>query len=329
MNSSIDLPLPRLRNDVEVQLLGDSVQFCSKTRGIRVSGSRETCVDILTALNLRGQLANHARTVAVREQAEVVRALFREGLALDERSPITNEGCSGWNFLGELVEHVDTTLQERFLSHSVLNGLVEGSEPAPVAAGWLLENFLFTSSAEFHIAPLTERVGEKRKRWSNFLEEERNHWRLYSALFSELGWRLEVRRKMSPLSSTLTFISLLREFAEHDELSYAAALMITEQPPDVDDLECDPLFGSMCRNYKYAHGSINPLFRHVCENGRNGHSDLPTQVFSEISWVPRSEARKVLASVSRLAEVLQHWYAEIGAFYGTSPDATYRLSRDA
>lgn len=329
MDSSIDLPLPRLRNDVEVQLLGDSVQFCSKTRGIRVAGSRETCVEVLTALNLRGQEAAHARIVAIREQAHVVRALFREGLALDERSPITSEGCSGWNFLGELIEHVDTTLQERFLSHSILNGLVQGSEPAPVAAGWLLENFLFTSSAEFHIAPLAEREGEMSKRWSKFLEEERNHWRLYSALFSELGWRLEVRRRMSPLSSTLTFISLLREFAELDELSYAAALLITEQPPDVDDLECDPLFGSMCRNYKYAQNSIDPLFRHVCENGRNGHFDLPTQVFSAVSWLPRSAAKKVLASVSRLAEVLQHWYAEIGEFYGTSPDAANRLSRDA
>jgi len=328
MDYPTDLPLPRLRSDVAVELLRDSVQFCSKTRGVRVAGSSEACDCVLTALNFRGEAGNDARIAAVQEQEAVVRALFREGLVLDERSLITDEGCSGWNFLGELIDHVDRTLLEGFCSHPVLNGLVKGSEPAPVAAGWLLENFLFTSSAQYHITPLADREVGTTRRWSTFLAEERNHWRLYGALFLESGWWLEGRRKLLPLSSTLTFISLLREFAEQDELCYAAALMITEQPPDVDDLECDPLFGSMCRNYKFSRNSIEPLFRHVCENGRNGHFELPTQVFSEVSWLPRSTATKILTSVSRLGEVLQQWYVEMGEFYGSSPDAAPRLSRD-
>lgn len=322
-------PLPRLRPGVTVEVLSDGFQVIGESRGVHIAASASICEDLLGACGLDGTWSNDDRESAARANASAIRALFREGLALDERSPSTDAGCSGWNFLGTLVEHVDQTLAARFADHCVLNGLVQGTHHPDVARGWVLENFHFTAAAEYHIAPLTVRGGVvNRALWARFLQEERWHWHLYGPLFSEFGWSIQRKRESPPLAATSDFIALLRSFSEESELNYAAALMVTEQPPISDQLELDPLFGSMCKNYRFSQGGIEPLFRHVCENGTNGHFDIPTLVFSGTPWLDRNVAADVLNSVTRLGAVLESWYREIGACYGSKRTASARLIAD-
>lgn len=321
---------PRPRPGVVLARVGETLRIEGPARAFAFTGP-DAILDGLCERLGGSDVGSGSRAGEVGAHIDaLLDVLVLHGLVDDRRGLERAGGCSGVNMIGRVLDHLDAVNQRLFAADNPLMGLIEGTEPDDVARGWLLESFFYTSQAEWHIEPVLAHPmpAEDRRRWGALFDEERTHWRIYRRLFRELSWDIESRRRMEPLASTRAFIASLRQQAERSELAYAGVLMITEQPPEVDALAKDPLFWSMCLHYRYSEAAIRPLFEHACENGRNGHQELPARVFARHPWIADADAERVLDGVTRTVEALAAWYVDLGRRYRDPTVVRARLSAD-
>lgn len=308
--------VPRIRPGVAVDLRDGRITLEGPFQSLSLTGPVGAIQAASQALGL-----NPGPALPLGPQAERLRGLLDplvvQGMVFDASAPMGTAECSGLNLVGTVLDRIHALGGRLFMGCPVLNGLIDGTEPREVAEGWLLESFFYTSHAERHIGPVLGHPmdPEEREHWAGLYEEERTHFRIYRALFRELGWDLEARRRMDPMAQTRGFIDILRAQALKGPATYAGVVMLMEQPLGAESIEEDPLFWSMCRNYGFNRNSIRPLFEHSRANGTNGHSELGAYVLARRPWLDGDEVEAVLGGVERMLAALEAWYLALGRRY--------------
>ena len=109
-----------------------------------------------------------------------IEELYVNGFLYDPNSPYTWEKCTGYNLAYLLISEIRYLEGQLLVNLKSLNDLISGKYTDRQIKGWLLENYHYTRSAEYHITPAISNSSiHRRNEWNQFLEEERYHWKIY------------------------------------------------------------------------------------------------------------------------------------------------------
>jgi len=209
----------------------------------------------------------------------------------------------------------DETLLALGAEH-VLNRMITGSLAANAGKAWLVENYYYTKSAAYHIAPVLGHEMEinERNLWSRFLKDESWHWRIYRPALTQFGLSFSSLDQGEPHRATQRFVNVLRDAALAGPTVYAAVMIFIEKPP-LDDLESDQLFGSLLRHYGFTADGIKPLWWHATENLKAGHSDLGAAVITNRGALGRGEVDGMVSAARTIVREVSKWNTEILGAY--------------
>ncbi|MCZ4610022.1 hypothetical protein O3S80_40915 [Streptomyces sp. Lzd4kr] len=218
--------------------------------------------------------------------------------------------------LTALTELFDAIYEEscaQFPAGHALNKLIAGELTQSMAVAWLIENYHYTKSARYHVAPVLNHDMDSSERalWERFLKDESWHWRIYRPAFSQFQLSTSEVDDRRPLQVTSRFIETLRSAAETSPVAYAAAMMFIEQPPLSMNLEEDPLYTSLMEFYGFSLDSIRPLWWHATENLTAGHSALGAVVISNRKSICRRELNIARDAVRDTVHAVGVWHEAI------------------
>jgi pyrroloquinoline quinone (PQQ) biosynthesis protein C len=212
--------------------------------------------------------------------------------------------------------HTATAFPEGHRFDRFLRGDLRGK-----ARRWLIENYRYTRSARYHIAPVLQHIHTEFERgvWERFLAEESWHWKIYRPAFSELGVDMSEIDSYQMDPGTEHFIETLHGISTRSPVDYAAAMTFIEEPPLAEAMDDDQLSVALMRHHGLSVKAVRPLWWHATENRAAGHSALGPILLSHRGSLRAAEVDGALDAMTKTIDAVSNWQHSI---LGDSVDDT-------
>lgn len=245
-----------------------------------------------------------------------VEELYIHGFLYDQQSPSTWENCTGYNLVYLLISEIRNLESQLLANLKSLNDLISGKYTDRQIRGWLLENYHYTRSAEYHITPTLSNSSSYRKHeWNNFLEEERYHWKIYKNVFDYIDMSFDEVNQIKPIKETSAFIESLRYLSRNNLKAYSAVLCYIEQSPDAESLSDDPLFSSLVTYYGFPMKSISPLWEHAKANETLRHNSIGIYELCDQYFYSANELSDIRNGLKMVIQNIANWHTGIYEAY--------------
>lgn len=214
--------------------------------------------------------------------------------------------------LNAVVTILDKIYEEtlvRFPVGSAIDRFIAGEFDSASAVKWLIENYHYTKSASYHVAPMLQHDmdPEERELWLRFLKDESWHWRIYRPALHQFELTYAELDARDPLPPTRHLIETLHSIADKGPIAYAAAMIFIERPPLWTDLHLDPLYTSLMKFYGFSQATVRPLWWHATENLSAGHSALGVVVISHRRTLSLHQVDEAVAAVRDTIHAVSEW----------------------
>jgi hypothetical protein len=274
-----------------------SVDFYSSDLALEVSSMRsEKCMDALGEAGL-GVIAKMVL------------------LGFFERPDSSSEVFSGVGACVILADEISRYAEAQLGTHPFIVSMIDGLAPRDAVIEWVLQSRYYTASAVAHIEPslnAPDATPESSSKLREFLEDEREHWRIYSRILNEIGHE-RVTAGMAYPKGVERFVGCLRANSQKSAFVYAGNLMFIEQIPEADSLEEDPLYSSLIQHYQFSQSSISPLWQHAIANATYGHDSLGAEIICGRNRFATQELDAMILGVKQLIDATRNWYDELQA----------------
>lgn len=263
--------------------------------GLATSGLSVTWRQLLEKLAVTGMLVSASHSSGSRDTE-----------SSDERVPALNT----------VVTILDKIYEETLVHFSVrsaIDRLIAGELDAASAVKWLVENYYYTKSASYHVAPVLrhEMCPKERELWLRFLKDESWHWRIYRPALHQFELTYAELDARDPLPPTRHLIETLHSIADKSPVAYAASMIFIEKPPLWTDLHSDPLYTSLMKFYGFSQAAVRPLWWHATENLSAGHSALGVVVISHRRTLSLHQVDEAVAAVRDTIHAVSEWHEGI------------------
>lgn len=242
------LPIPE-QPGFRIQL-PERVKFCCGTTvertptGMKLARNETTLtVAVMAAArdSLIHALDEHGRGLATSGLSitwrQLLEKLAASGMLVDathatdpQRTARSDCGVPALDAVTTILDKIYEEIIAVFSVRHAIDRFIAGEFSVATAVKWLVENYYYTKSASYHVAPVLEHDmdPEERELWRRFLKDESWHWRIYRPALSQFGLTYAKLDARDPLPPTRHLITTLHSIAEKSPIAYAAAMIFIE-----------------------------------------------------------------------------------------------------
>jgi len=183
-----------------------------------------------------------------------------------------------------------------------------------------LEQYHFTNSAAWHIAPVLDHdlSSLSRVAWSQFLADEIPHFRIWRPALSSFGWDFAKVRKQIPREQTAWLIESFRGAAAHSQLSYLGLVAKVEAAPLASHYSESDYYTTLLTKYGLPESAVRPLWWHEKENVVAGHNLMPAALMAQLGYVTADRLSDAFWYLRRCFVAMRDFNEELAASFGGS-----------
>ncbi|HIF9114986.1 TPA: hypothetical protein ACX6SG_002565 [Photobacterium damselae] len=279
--------------------------------GVEVDRANNTLISGLYAYQLEPELIDLIAEKRLSElSSDDVARLMHVGLVFQKQPELLRE--IHWSEMCETLKSSVVGAMRDEGKDSFMQKIIAGQATKQQAEAWVRSMFDFTKLATDHIGHIVQihsngDTEDSRAYWQQFLEEEKNHWQIYTRIFKYMGLDIVQEYDRNPYPQVRRFVNFLKEAANESEQHYASLLFMVETGAGCNSLQDDPQFYSLVEHYGFPYDVVNPLFLHTKLNDDIEHSNIWREVISKKETYTHSEVTSITLFALTHLKLSRNW----------------------